>query len=249
VAAAVKNLSPNGEQRTELPSQAAIDEAVRAQKDGKTRTLLWLTCVDFADTQAAWNEPGRQIYAFSGDGLPAPPPEVDPQDLAIRAQEIMVIPEPVVERNPKIDAQGSGTLVGLPTWFWVTNPESVGGPDGTKTIRAEVIGTPVFAEVVAHTNGLTLSSPAGGTSCPPGVAATAYTAGASDTSGCHVEFARASVAYAAGYPVTAATTWSATWTGRTQAGANVGGALNGLARATTVDVPVAETQALVHGMR
>lgn len=246
---AYEAMAATGADMSELPPKNIIDEAVAAQAAGKTRTLLWFVCADFSKQQAAWNEPGRQIYAFSGDGLPPPPPVIDPEELAKKAQEMMVIPPPTVERNPKIDAQGGGTLVGLGTWFWVTNPESVGGADGTKSIRAEVIGTPVYAQVTAKTGGLSVNSPAGGASCPPVVATRAYSAGASDSGGCTVAFSRASVGLPGGYAVVASTDWTASWTGLTQGGATRGGALPPLQFATTVNVPVAETQALVTGSR
>lgn len=180
------------------------------------------------------------IAGFFPPGNP-PAPLVKPEDLAKLARDNMVIDAPNIDRNPKVGAVGQGTLVGLPTWFWVTNPAAVGGANGTRTIRAEVGA--VFAQVVAKTDGLTVTSPAGGTSCPPTVATRAYSAGASDSSGCTVAFAKASVGYAGGYPVDASTAWAATWTGS----GGTGGNLEGLARNTQVQVPVAESQALVNG--
>ena len=234
----------------DLPPKSVIDEAVAAQAAGKSRVFMMYWCYDpsvDAGTNPIFNSAAR--YIFTGDGIPVPPPLVDPKDLADVAIKHMVLPTPQIERNPKIAAQGGGTLVQLPTWFWVTNPDSVGGPDGKRTIRAEIVGTPVFAEVTATTDGLTITSPAGGTSCPPTVATRGYTAGASDSNGCTLAFSHASIGYSGGYPVTASTAWTATWTGRTQGGAAAGGPLAGQGRSVTVDVPVAESQALVGSAR
>jgi len=173
-----------------------------------------------------------------------PQPLVDPEDLAQVARDYMAIPDPVAERNPKLDLTGGGTLVSLPTWFWVTNPDAVGAATGgTRTIRAQV--GPVWAEVVARTSGLSINSPAGGTSCSPDRAVRVYAPGADDSTGCTVAFDAASVRYADGYPVDLSTSWSATWTGS----GGTGGVLPGLSRTVTTNVPVAESQALVYSYR
>ncbi|WP_088287931.1 hypothetical protein [Kineosporia sp. A_224] len=176
-------------------------------------------------------------------GTPTPPPLVAPEALAEAARDVMVLPLPDVERNPKTTGAGlaGATFVNLPTWFWVTDPAAVGGATGRRTIRAEVAGGAVWAEVVATTQGLVITSPAGATSCPPTTATQVWSPGTDDTSGCTVAFERASVGYANGYPVTAATTWDATWTGS----GGTGGTLPALARQTVTQVPVAESQAIV----
>jgi hypothetical protein len=179
------------------------------------------------------------LYRAFNVGEAIPPPLVSPAELARAARDVMVIPAPVTERNPKIRSAGAPTLVGLPTWFWVTNPDSVGGTTGTRTIRAEVGN--VWAQVVATTNGLRLSSPAGGTTCPPPRASTVYGDHVPESSACTVAFAKASVAYPGGYPVTASTGWQADWTGS----GDTSGTLDPLARAVTTDVPVAEVQNIV----
>jgi hypothetical protein len=178
-------------------------------------------------------------YRAFGVGEPIPPPLVEPADLAAAARQVMVIPVPRVDRNPKIASAGAPTLVGLPTWFWVPNPAAVGGNSGTRTIRAQVGA--VWAQVVASTGGLQLSSPAGGTTCPPSRATTAYAPGVPASQACTVQFTRASVAYPDGYPVTATTGWRADWTGS----GGTGGTLAPLTRTATVQVPVAEVQNVV----
>ena len=191
------------------------------------------------------------VYSAGGCGIPVthrffagatPQPAVEPQDLAQVARDHMVIPDPVSERNPKLNLTGGGTLVSLPTWFWVTNPDAVGASTGgTRTIRAQA--GPAWAQVVARTSGMSISSPAGGTSCSPDRAVQVYSPGAADSSGCTVAFEAASVRYANGFPVDLSTSWSATWTGS----GGTGGALPGLSRTVTVNVPVAESQAVVYG--
>jgi hypothetical protein len=185
--------------------------------------------------------PAIGIGFFPTGNLPVA--QVAPADLALAAQDRMNIPDPQVERNPKVTALAGATLVGLPTWFWVTDPTSVGGAAGTRTIRAEV--GPVWAEVVARTDGLQLSSPAGGDRCGPDRALTRYRRGVDESAACTVSFAAASVGYPDGYPVDASTAWTATWTGS----GNTGGALAPLQRGTVVNVPVAESQTVVTDAR
>lgn len=185
------------------------------------------------------------IYWPWVDGDP-PAPAVDPETLAIEAREVMVIDEPEVDRNPRLAGGLDGaTFVNVNTWFWVVDPEMVGGNGGTRTIRADVVGTDVWAEVTATTDGLSIASPDGSRQCDPELAQRAWAPGAADADGCTVQFTRASVAYPGGYPVTAATEWSATWEGREQDGTTVGGDLDPLRREATVNVPVAEVQTIV----
>ena len=188
-----------------------------------------------------WGNCGLPVtFSFFPVGAP-PVPTVDPADLALLARDHMVIPDPQIDRNPKVGTLGGATLVALPTWFWVTDPAAVGGSAGTRTIRAEVGA--VWAQVAAKTGGLTVTSPSGGTTCSPSVAATPYRTGAPDASGCTVAFHAASVGYPGGYPVDATTTWEAAWTGS----GSTSGQLAGLTRGSQVTVPVAESQAIVTG--
>ncbi|WP_147375304.1 hypothetical protein [Jiangella rhizosphaerae] len=185
------------------------------------------------------------IYWPWVDGDP-PAPAVDPETLAIEAREVMVIDEPEVERNPRLaGALDGATFVNVNTWFWVVDPEMVGGDGGTRTIRADVVGADVWAEVTATTDGLSIASPNGSRRCDPELAQQAWSPGSADTDGCTVAFSRASVAYPGGYPVTAATEWTATWEGQEQDGTTVGGDLDPLRRESTVNVPVAEAQTIV----
>jgi hypothetical protein len=174
-------------------------------------------------------------------GAALPPPLVEPEELARVARDVMVIPVPETDRNPKIKSAGAPTLVGLPTWFWVTDPEAVGGEDGDRDITA-TLGN-VFATVTAETEGLHLDSPAGGANCAPGRALVEYSGTASEDNACTVSFTHASVAYPKGYAVAASTNWAATWVGS----GGTGGVLEGLARDVVSNVPVAEVQNIVTG--
>src|ERR1700754_3199731 len=174
-----------------------------------------------------------QTYAPFPTGDP-PAPAVDPETLAIEARDRMEIAEPEVDRNPKIvDGPADATFVNVPTWFWVVDPEMVGGTAGTRTVRADVEGSDVWAEVTATTAGLSLASPNGARQCEPERALRAWAPGAADAEGCTVEFTRASVAYPGGYPVTAATEWTAVWAGEEEDGTAVGGDLDPLQREST----------------
>jgi hypothetical protein len=228
-------------------------DAANSAKAGHPMSWYMAYCVNSADLskfhlgQVPIVDPvngqtfGYYMYhAFAG-GTPPPPPLVDPADLAQAAYDKMVIPEPVTDRNPKIDAAGAPTLVGLPTWFWVTDPAAVGGDSGTRTIRAQIDGSDIWAEVVARTDGLSISSGAGGADCSPAQALTAYAKGAKEGGACTVSFDHASVGDPQGWPVTFSTGWNATWTGS----GGTGGDLAGETRANTVDIPVAEVQNVV----
>lgn len=197
------------------------------------------------DASVGYGKPCPVPLAFNFFAPGAEPaPQVDPEQLALLARDRMVIGNPNVDRNPKVGDLGGATLVALPTYFWVTNPLAVGGVGGHRTITARV--GPVFATVVATTDGLVLYAPSGdGAQCPPAQAIKAYSAGI--PGGCSVTFTKASVGYPGGYPVTATTTWGATWTGTGQpAPQAIDGPVGGNA---TVNVPVAESQAITTGSR
>jgi hypothetical protein len=229
-------------------------DAVKAEAAGEDLSWYVATCVDpanygtFVGGCEEYIEPGHgpqtwvcyRYKAFpAGGGVPGP--LVTPADLAAAARDVMVIPVPTFDRNPKVVKAGQATLVGLATWFWVTDPAATGGATGTRTIRAQI--GPAWAQVVATTTGLRLSSPAGSASCTPGQARTAWRQGTLETSACTLAFTKASVRYPAGYPVTATTRWTADWTG---SGAT-SGALDPLTRTWVGNVPVAEVQTIVTG--
>ncbi|GAA2031413.1 hypothetical protein WDZ16_11800 [Pseudokineococcus marinus] len=192
-------------------------------------------------TFASPSGPAVVQYAAFPAGAP-PAPQVDPAALAELARDEMVVPDPEVDRNPRSSGLGA-TFVGLPTWFWVTDPDAVGGDTGTRTIRAQV-GS-VWAEVTATTGGLSVSSPAGAETCSPERARTAWAPGLPESAGCTVTFTRSSAAFPGGMPLDLSTTWSAAYT----ASDGSGGDLEGLVRTADDAVPVAESQALVTASR
>ncbi|WP_170119644.1 hypothetical protein [Haloactinopolyspora alba] len=245
--------------RLAFPDTQVFKDAIKREKAGEDITWYQISSnskdvkpcsPEVHDVPPQRGDEVAQIYAPFVAGEP-PEPAVDPETLAIEARELMVIDEPDVERNPKIDGSGpvGATFVNIPTWFWVTDPEMVGGAEGTRTIRAEVLGTGVWAEVTAETGGLSVAYPGGSQQCPPEVALREWSPGSSDAAGCTVSFPRASVGFPDGYPVEASTQWNATWEGETGDGESVGGELDPLQRSTTVNVPVAEVQTLVQGAR
>jgi hypothetical protein len=238
------------------PNEEVFLDAIEREENGENITWYWIShrsanrapCAEERNYGDSWNTT-IIIYSPFADGEP-PEPVVDPEVLAEAARERMVIDEPEVDRNPKMAGSDAGaTLVNVPTWFWVTNPDSLGGADGERSIRAEVVGGDVWAEVTARTGGLSIASPAGGNYCEPSVALTAWGDGASDADACTVSFSRASVDYPDGYPVTASTEWTATWEGQIGDDDMVGGDLDPLSRETSVTVPVAEIQSIVRGAR
>jgi hypothetical protein len=173
----------------------------------------------------------------AGDAIPAP--RVSPEELARAAREVMEIPEPVTNHNPKVNAPGAPTLVGLPTWFWVTEPKAVGNAEGALDVTADLQQPDglVWAKVVAKTDGLSIASSSGSALCPPKQALVKYANGASDANACTVVFTHASPSLA----VTTRTDWSAVWTGS----GGTGGDLDPLQRGLTIPIAVAEVQNIV----
>jgi hypothetical protein len=180
---------------------------------------------------------GIRYIAFPTGRPPAA--HVAPRDLAVYAQDQFDLPTPTMDRNPKIIKARGASLVGLPTWFWVTNPAATGAPTGTRSVRAAAGN--VWAQVDATSTGLTITSDAGRASCTPRQAATPYAPGTSETSACTLVFTKASVAHPHGWPVTISANWHLTWTGSGNTGADLGIQPH----TWTTTVPVAEVQTIV----
>lgn len=244
--------APTREVISEYGPRRIWEEAAEAEANGSDLSWYRAFCIDPADYERYDAGASENVDPVLGNpetfvtyyyrpldaGAPVPDPLVDPEELARAAREVMVIPVPETDRNPKIKSAGAPTLVGLPTWFWVA-PAAVGGATGDRDITAS-LGA-VSATVIAKTGGLHLNSPAGGQTCVPTRAVVKYGAGVAESSACTVEFTRASMAYANGYPVVASTNWEATWTGSDGSS----GGLDPLAREFTDNVPVAEVQNIV----
>ena len=171
-----------------------------------------------------------------GPADPLPPPQpVPPTVLLAMAEEFLDPPEPDVSVNPT-----AGSIVNLDTWVWA-DPDTF----GELTVRAE--SGPNWAEIVATAEGMTLTAPGAARAEQQGTCATggtAYVRGrplSSQSTDCAVVFGRASLGAPDGWPLTVTSTWGAVGTtsdGDTEE-------LLPRTASSTVNVPVAEVQALV----
>lgn len=189
---------------------------------------------------------GSIIRPFEPGNPPEPLP--DPEEMADVAFESIDLAGPELSWNPKVNALGGGTLVNLPTWFWVTNPgPAVGGGDGERSVTATAAagGSSVSVTVTARADRLQIASPGGAVTCSTAQAQTAYARGVSESSACTLPFTRSSGGYDAGFPVRATVAWTASWTG-TGPGVPAGTQqLEGIVMSSTTNVPVREAQATV----
>ena len=138
-------------------------------------------------------------------------------------------------QRPLLASNDDATLVNLPTWLWTRDPAAV----EQRQVTAEAAG--VSATVIAEPDGMTVSSPVGGTECSAEQARTAYAPGVDEARACVFTFDRGSFAFAGGFPVESVTGWQASWT------SNIGGGgdLEPKTMAATTDIPVIEVQSRV----
>jgi hypothetical protein len=177
----------------------------------------------FAANNVRWVGPG--------DPLPAPPP-VPPTVLLAMAEEFLDPPEPDVSVNPV-----ARSVVNIATWVWAD-------PDTFGEIVVTAESGPNWARIDAKAEGMTLIAPGaeqqdGG--CVSG--GSPYVRGrpaSSQSTDCAVTFRRASVGAPAGWPLTVTANWGAR--GTTSDGADE--ALLGRPRTSTVNIVVAEVQAV-----
>lgn len=183
-------------------------------------------------------------YAAFPAGAPLPPPLVDVDDVvtAVWDRAAAELSGPDLGRNPKISTAGGSTLVNLATWFWVENVQAALANDGEVRLEVSVPGTPVQATLTSSTDQVQITSPAGAQECSISAAKTEWTRSANEAGACTVPFDRAN---RAGWPVTAQTTWIGTWQGTDRNGP-AGGTLDTLTPSATIQVPVAESEALVN---
>ena len=106
-----------------------------------------------------------------------------PEDLAAYAYEVMDLKRPALEWNPHLASTDDATLVNLPTWLWTRDPAAV----EERQVTAEAAG--VSVTVTAQPNGMTVTSPVGGTECSAEQARTAYAPGVDEASACVFTFA------------------------------------------------------------
>lgn len=230
----------------------ALKEYENAAKDKSLRDAKWhtLNCpsIDMQDPRAisfagetamtmGSDDPFARFARLFRPGNPVPPPLVDPETLRDAAYESMDIPEPTINRNPEI-AGSAATLVNLDTFFWADAYRD------TWDITASV--GPISATVMAKSGGWSLTSPAGGQTCTQDQFTTPYSRGLGAGAGCAISFERASVGYEGGFPVRATATWDTSWTGTPAPTAPQ--ALAPVTTGATVNVPVAESQAVVRSI-
>ncbi len=158
-----------------------------------------------------------------------------PEDLAAYAYEVMDLKRPGLEWNPHLAASNDATLVNLPTWLWTRDPAAV----EERQVTAEAAG--ISVTVTAQPDGMTVTSPVGGTECSAEQAHTAYAPGVDEASACVFTFPRGSIQYAGGFPVQSTTGWQATWTSNV----GPGGDLEPKTMTAVTDIPVIEVQSRV----
>lgn len=234
-----------------LPSYEDVEAAVEAVASGQQRTWYRLECRDGVDPIAEGYTTSRgavegagpvpiQYRSFpTGD---APEPLIDVADVAevIWDRAAAALADPDLDRNPRIAGANGATLVNLPTWFWVTNQAEALADDGTVHLEVSIPGTPVQMSLDAQMSDVLVTSPVGAQSCTVDEVKTAYAAGAAEAEACTVELGQAGT-----WPVTATMSWEGTWQGVDNNGPQ-SGTLEVLGRSSTVNVGVAESQALVN---
>jgi hypothetical protein len=193
---------------------------------------------------------GKFLRPFEPGNPPEPIP--DPEEMADVAFKSIQLEEPTLSWNPRVRSLGGGTLVNLPTWFWVTNPApAVGDADGERSVTATAAagGQQVSVTVTAKASKLQIASPGGATTCSVTQARTAYAPGTPESSACTLTFQQASTAFAGGFPVRATVAWTASWSGTGPGVPSGEQQLDGVVMSSTTNVPVLESQALVRGSR
>jgi len=240
-----------------MPSSDYFKDVIKKVKAGQDMTFYALQTADSAVTGA----PGDPGYAAEVRAVGAacnspvvdgpygpmttgwqafptgnpPAPAVDPEDLAEYAYEVMDLKRPTLDWNPHLASADDATLVNLPTWLWTEDPAAV----EERQVTAEAAG--ISVTVTAQPNGMTVSTPVGGTDCSAAQARTAYAPGVDQSSACVYTFPIGSFAYAGGFPVDATTGWQATWTSNV----GEGGDLEAKVMNATTNIPVIEVQSRV----
>ncbi|MDU0348110.1 hypothetical protein [Actinomyces sp. MRS3W] len=170
-------------------------------------------------------------HVWVPEGTEPPEPEVDPAALASTVWESVDIPAPSIDRNPTV-GQSQATIVGFDTWVWAT--------EETPT-RVEIVATvgSTSVTVTAGSASLDLSAPDAEAECTGfGIPWTP----SNDAKGtdCIIVFDRSSAHLGGTTPMEVEAVYSASWastTGRS-------GTLNTVTTSSTVQIPVAEIQAL-----
>lgn len=216
-------LPPDVEERKGTPGRYWIPMCGDAEWLGDPAKLEQYIDDFFAANNIRWVGPA--------DPLPPPPP-VPPTVLLAMAEEFLDPPEPDVEVNPV-----ARSVVNVATWVWADEATF-----GEIVVRAE--SGPNWAQIDATAEGMTLTAPAArqqAGNCASG--GSPYVRGrsaSSQSTDCSVVFTRASVGAPNGWPLNVTANWGAR--GTTSDGADE--VLLDRPRTTTVNIEVAEVQAV-----
>jgi len=169
-----------------------------------------------------------------GPGAPPGAPPVSPAVLAQTAVKHLGLQAPLIEASPPV---GTDQLVNVPTWLWLA------GPWNPVQATAAVPGVRVTATAVPQLvtwrmgDGSVVVCHGPGTPFRPGDNPSA----SSPTCG-HTYRESSASAPGGAFTVTATISWNVTWVG-----GGGRGAFGGLTTAAAVQVPVAQSQAIVTG--
>lgn len=172
---------------------------------------------------------GACIWTVACPGAPAGAPAITPQMLLQQAMAQLRPPAPRILTAPP---RGKNGVVGLPEWFWL-DPATAG------PISKRLAVGPVWVEVTASPQQMSISPGAGlaPVVCPG--SGTAYSAGAQ--SSCTYTYIRSSAGQPGdAYSATVTVSWGGTWRGS----GGVGGALVPIPVTDAFTLRVAEGQAL-----
>ncbi|CED91748.1 hypothetical protein [Actinomyces succiniciruminis] len=192
----------------------------------------------FAD-QDAYVEAAREFNAehpwhvWVAEGEDPPDSEVDPAALAsaVWTSVSAAIPSPSIDRNPTI-GESRATVVGFDTWVWAT------ADTPTRVEIVAAVGS-TSVTVIATSSGLDLSAQDAEADCTGfGIPWTP----ANDAKGtdCVIVFDRSSAHLGGTTPMNVDVQYSASWRSTTDRS----GYLGALTTTSTVEIPVAEIQAL-----
>ena len=155
-------------------------------------------------------------------------PLEEPQRAAEEARRLLLIDPPTVRTSPPAD---TAQLVGLPTWFWITDPWQPKQASATlDTVTSTVVATPTSLTFTLD-DGTSFSCDG------PGTPYETARDPAGQVSSCTHLFERSGAV-----TVTATVTYAVHWTANT----DPGGDLDDLTRTSTLPLTIEEAQAVIH---
>lgn len=213
----------------------------RETRGGVDGRYLSVACSDGSRTLQWVADSAPTVVAAAG----APLPQVSPAELARQAVGRLPLPVPEAHHNPDSSAGRPQTIVGVPTWLWVspasfrpmTQTVSAGG------VSATVTATPVStAWTTGSPDAPNVTCQGGGTPYAPSTASTGQ------DSDCTTTYRRSSAAMPQTGPApndrfftaSVTTIWQVSWTGT----GGLTGTLPNLRRSSTFPIAVAEVQVL-----